>query len=332
MVIMKAKKRALIVETNSGLRSVLEKIFKGRQFEVLSTESIEGIVPLFERKPFDAILVNWTEEWTHCRALLRAVCSSHPETVIVVSRLSGNLDLAVELLRAGARDCLTAPVGLAELVDAVERALKRHFLAMRTWYDQSVMAIAASIRLRDVETEEHCLRVANTTVRLCSALGVTDDERLESIRWGAFLHDVGKVGIPDHILHKNGPLTPEEKFQIRRHPEIGKELLDRIPFLEESIPLVLYHHERFDGRGYPAGLEGEAIPLEARAIAVADTVDAMASSRPYRPALAWDHILAELSGNRGGQFDPRVVDAALRDQETVFQEYLECPNVEGALC
>jgi putative nucleotidyltransferase with HDIG domain len=329
---MKTMKRALIVEAEPGLRSLLEKIFKGREFDVRGTDSIEGIVGYLEREDFDVIVVNWTPQWEPWRPLLRAVCTSHPDAVVVVSRLSGSLDLAVELLKAGAGDCLTSPVGLGELVDAAEHALKRRFVAVRAWYDQSVMAIAAAIRLRDVETEEHCLRVAETTVRLCGALGMSEDDRLQSVRWGAFLHDVGKVGIPDRILHKDGPLTPDEREQIRRHPVIGKELLERIPFLQGAIPLVLYHHERFDGRGYPEGLKGDAIPLAARAIAVADTVDAMYSNRPYRPAMTWDQIVDELSDNRGGQFDPAVVDLALSRQDEVFQEYLDCSKREGVAC
>jgi putative nucleotidyltransferase with HDIG domain len=299
---------------------------------VRATESVEGIVGFLEREEFDVIVVNWTEEWEPSRALLRALCAAHAETVMVVSRLSSNLDLAIELLKAGACDCLTQPVGLAGLVDAAEHALKRRFIALRAWYDQSVMAIAAAIRLRDVETEEHCLRVADTTVRLCTALGMTEDDELQAVRWGAFLHDVGKVGIPDRILHKDGPLTADERAQIRRHPVIGQELLERIPFLERSIPLVLYHHERFDGHGYPHGLKGDAIPLAARAIAVADTVDAMFSNRVYRPAVSWDQIVEELSENRGAQFDPHVVDTALSRQDEVFPEYLACDRREGVEC
>ncbi len=329
---MKTTKRALIVEADAGLRVLLEKIFKGRDFDVRCTDAVEGIVGFLEREDFDVIVVNWTPDWDAWRPLLRAVCSSHPDVAVVVSRLSGSLDLAVELLKAGAADCLTTPVGLGGLVDAAEGALKRRFVAVRAWYDQSVMAIAAAIRLRDVETEEHCLRVADTTVKLCEALGVKEDDRLQSIRWGAFLHDVGKVGIPDSILHKDGPLTSSEVVQIRRHPIIGKELLERIPFLEGSIPLVLYHHERFDGQGYPTGLKGEAIPLAARAIAVADTVDAMFSNRPYRPSLTWDRIVEELVENRGGQFDPAVVDVALSRQDEVFEEYLACSGREEMAC
>lgn len=322
---MKGMRKALIVEKSTELRQCLSDLFEGHQFKVAGASSVEGIISLLEYGSVDLILVNWTDAWMPSRQLLRAICASNFDTVIVVAGLAGNLQLALELLRAGATECLTKPVALAELVVAAEEALKRHFLGTRPWYDQSVMAIAAAIGLRDVETEEHCRRVANTTVRLCRLLGVTAESRLQAIEWGAYLHDVGKVGIPDRILHKNGSLTLEEQEEMRRHPEIGSALLSRIPFLSESIPVVLHHHERYDGAGYPAGLSGDLIPLEARAIALADTVDAMLSNRPYRRAQPWQVVVRELCRSSGTQFDPLVVDAALGHQDEVFRDYLIFP-------
>ncbi len=319
---MKPKKSVLIVEEQDELRRELSRLFEEHQYEAHEAGDIEFLWRKTELAGFDLILIHWRPEWYPDRFRVRAVCGKYPESVVIVAGLLPDYELAVDFLKAGARDCLGDTLSSTELVDACEAALNQHFRALRPWYNQSVMAIAAAIGLRDVETEEHCQRVSNTTVRLCRALGLDQEKHLQAIRWGAFLHDVGKVGIPDSILHKSGSLDPFERQQMRRHPEIGRDLLARIPFLEESIPLVLFHHERFDGSGYPQGLRGEEIPLEARAIAVADTVDAMLSNRVYRSAQTWETVLQELQDHRGSQFDPWVVDVALGHRETVFQDYI----------
>lgn len=330
---MKGNGRALVVERELGIRQLLGHLFSEHQFVTLGVTSIKGMLPVLDQEEFELILVNWSRAWEPYRALLKGICAAHPESVVVVSNLGGDLALAIDLLKAGARECLTVAATPSDLVQASNLAILRHFRAVLPWYDHSVMAIASAIGLRDVETEEHCQRVANTTVRLCTVLGITQEKRLHSIRWGAFLHDVGKVAIRDGILHKSGPLTAEENRQMRRHPEIGRELLTRIPFLGDSIPLVLHHHERYDGGGYPDGMRGEDIPLEARAIAVADTVDAMVNTRPYRRALSWDQAVMELREHRGTQFDPWVVDQALRYQHEVFEDYFpDAERREGRLC
>jgi len=320
-VIMSGNKQALIVDLDEERGPLVRELFARRRFDARVVSSVEAVASVLREHEIDAVLVLWTPVWNTFREVLSRICSSHPEAVVVVSCLRGDLSLAIELLKAGARECLTAPVPLPELVTAVEAALHRHFLAVRPWYNQSVMAIAAAIGLRDVETEEHCHRVATTTVRLCRVLGITEEKHCQAIRWGAYLYDVGKVGIPDNILHKQGSLDTQETQVMRRHPEIGRALLQRIPFLTDSIPLVLHHHEHFDGTGCPAGLRRGEIPLEARAIAVADTVDAMLNKRPYRSAMSWDEVVEELRRNRGRQFDPEVVDLALSHSHEVFQVY-----------
>lgn len=135
--------------------------------------------------------------------------------------------------------------------------------------------------------------------------------KMDALSLGALLHDVGKVHVPKAILEKPGPLTAEEWRVIKEHPVVGYEILREIPELEAALPVVRHHHERFDGTGYPDGLAGEAIPLEARIMAVSDAFDAMRSDRPYRPRLSLEETVAELTRGRGRQFDPTVVDAFL---------------------
>ncbi len=195
-------------------------------------------------------------------------------------------------------------------------------------YEATLQALTRALDTRDEETEEHSQRVRRYTELIGRQLGVVEDELTEIVH-GALLHDIGKIGVPDAILLKPGKLTPDELSIMRKHPEIGFRMIAHIPFLAKASEVVLHHHETYDGRGYPAGLSGDKIPLGARIFAVADTFDAMTSDRPYRSALPVESALAEIRRCRGTQFDPLVVDAflaipvaqlrAVRDQATVPQ-------------
>jgi len=174
----------------------------------------------------------------------------------------------------------------------------------------TIEALATALELRGADTEGHCQRVSLYTVAAARRLGVDGDE-IEQLRWGAMLHDVGMVAVPDVILLKPGQLHPEEWALVKRHPEDGARLLQHISGLGAALSIVRFHHERFDGAGYPLGLRGTAIPLGARIFAVADTLDAITTGRPYRPARTWEQARVEILQERGSHFDPRVVDAFL---------------------
>jgi HD-GYP domain-containing protein (c-di-GMP phosphodiesterase class II) len=170
-------------------------------------------------------------------------------------------------------------------------------------------SIYRALEERD-QTQGHGARVAALAEPVALRLG-WDDERLWNLRFGAPLHDIGKVSIPWELLRKTGPLALEELDEIRRHPRAGAELVLPIRSAHRALPYVLFHHERWDGGGYPSGLRGRSIPLEARLLAVADAFDAMTSPRPYRPALPVDHALVEVAACAGSQFDPRVAEIFL---------------------
>ncbi|MBI3761320.1 MAG: diguanylate cyclase, partial [Chloroflexi bacterium] len=189
---------------------------------------------------------------------------------------------------------------------ALERA--RLFADLRDSYDRTLDALAAALDARDKETEGHSRRVVAYTLALAGRINVPEDE-LVTIRRGALLHDIGKIGVPDTILLKPGPLTDEERAIMRRHPEWGQRILSGIRFLEDAVQIVCAHQERWDGAGYPRGLAGEAIPLGARIFAVADTFDAITSDRPYRAARPYAVARAEIEAGSGAQFDPRAVEA-----------------------
>ncbi|MGZ5555249.1 MAG: HD-GYP domain-containing protein [Candidatus Aminicenantales bacterium] len=175
-------------------------------------------------------------------------------------------------------------------------------------YDSTLENFMAALDLRDVETYGHSKTVARYSHVLAEAAGIHDPQALDSIRKGALLHDSGKMAIPDAILKKPGPLTPKEWEAIRRHPALGYGLVRDMKLLREVGDIILYHHEHYDGTGYPKGLKAEAIPFEARIFAVADTLDAVTSHRPYRAPRDFRAARHELETNSGRQFDPKVVD------------------------
>ena len=191
-------------------------------------------------------------------------------------------------------------------------------------------ALAAALDAREHETGLHSKRVACHTLLL--ARRFTDDPaRLHQLYWGALLHDLGKIGIPDAILLKDGPLTDEEWSVMRTHPEIGHRILDAVPFMAEAAQIVLCHEERFDGSGYPSALAGEAIPLWARLFAVIDTLDAITSDRPYRKALSFDDAKTEIQRMSGTQFDPVAVEAFLAEEPALREMVaLKCHAPEPA--
>jgi putative nucleotidyltransferase with HDIG domain len=177
---------------------------------------------------------------------------------------------------------------------------------LRRSYKATVLALANAVEARDAYTGRHAQRVAAYGLRIAHAAGVDVDPQVE---FGFLLHDVGKVAVPDAILFKPGPLSDEERALMVRHPQIGSEILRHIDFLDEAKVVVRHHHERWDGKGYPDGLAGEEIPLQARVFAVADTLDALTTDRPYRPACGWSDARQVIRGQSGSQFDPAIVAA-----------------------
>lgn len=177
-------------------------------------------------------------------------------------------------------------------------------------YDATIEGWSRALELRDRETKGHTLRVTNLALGLARAMQI-DESRLIHLRRGALLHDIGKLGVPDEILFKPGELSAEEREIIQRHPDLAYEMLSPIEYLKPALTIPLCHHERWDGSGYPLGLRGEQIPLEARIFAVVDVWDALRSDRPYRAAWSNEETLDYLRAQAGKQFDPQVVDCFL---------------------
>jgi response regulator RpfG family c-di-GMP phosphodiesterase len=258
-----------------------------------------------------------------------------PDTTVVMVSGAQTVESAIEALRAGAFDYVTKPFDLRHVEAAVGRALehtrlcesKRHYenyleelVAERTAeldrtlatledsYRMTLKTLAAALETRDRETHGHSERVVSFSLRLGRELNLPREE-LRSLEFGALLHDIGKIGVPDAILHKPAQLCAEEWVKMRRHPVHGQQILQGIEFLEGAARVVGQHHEKWDGTGYPAGLRGEAIDLNARIFAVADAFDAITSDRVYRAGRSYEVAVTELDEFAGRQFDPEVVAA-----------------------
>jgi diguanylate cyclase (GGDEF)-like protein len=195
-------------------------------------------------------------------------------------------------------------------VDTVSRWIGSMRQQLRQAYLESTSALVGAVEAKDPHTRQHSLRVSDFTGELAQRLGLPAAQ-IESLQTAAALHDVGKIGVPDAILQKPGPLTRDEFALIRQHPETALQILGHARFLNAELPTILHHHERFDGGGYPAGLSGERIPFAARILAVADALDAMSSRRSYKEEYTLDRIRQELEDESGRQWDPVVVEAAL---------------------
>ena len=347
-------RRILIVDDDAGLRMLLRTTLDADDFEVAEAEDAQraselarfwrptvvlldvampGIDGLsfsgeLKRKPVYGapvvILLTGTELTKEgaaragADALLRKPFSPL-ELVTVIDRTTGTDPVALTSLpgEAGSEQLLLYARDLGRLVE-IERMQRK---VVQDAYRETVIALANALEVKDMPTRVHSARVRDYAVQLTAAIEprlLTDP----SLEYGFLLHDVGKLGVPQELLAKPGALTAEELKLMREHTVIGADILADVTFLRgEGIKVIRSHHERWDGTGYPDHLVGPAIPLSARIFAVADAVDAMTGERPYREPASWDVATKEIASQRGRQFDPDVVDAFMRENETLRRVY-----------
>jgi HD-GYP domain-containing protein (c-di-GMP phosphodiesterase class II) len=203
---------------------------------------------------------------------------------------------------------LAAQAAMAVEQSVLFEKLRNYAQEVEAGYDSTLKVLSAALDTKDQDTHGHSERVARLTVAVARELGVPN-ERLVDIERGALLHDVGKIGVPDDVLRKPAALNEGEWEAMQKHPLLAGLMVSKVGFLEKALPILLYHHERFDGGGYPFGLQGHSIPLEARMFAVVDAFDAITSDRPYRKAVSTEAALAEIVRHAGTQFDPEIVEA-----------------------
>jgi len=272
--------------------------------------------------------------------LLKNVKTIKPKMMVTIMTAYPEIDMAVEAIRLGANDFIIKPVDLELMVFSVKKALEQKrmeeeieahhknleklveegtsklreaLLVLKKTHLDSVKVLAGAIDAKDPYTRGHSDRPIKMSMRIGMKMGFSE-ERLENLVFGALFHDIGKIGIRDEVLQKKGPLTPEEYQYVQQHPLIGVKIIEGIDFFKDKVSMIRNHHEHFDGGGYPDGLMGETIPLEARIIAVSDAFDAMTSLRPHRRAMPVEGVLLEMEKGKGRQFDPQILEIFLNEK------------------
>jgi putative two-component system response regulator len=328
--------RIVVVDDDAAMLRLLERILKRAGYgNVLCTsDPFEAIGACQEQRP-DLVVLDLHMPTLDGFTLLERIRSYVDEDAYLpVLVLTGDLSpwARQRALSSGAKDFLTKPFDTPEVLIRIHNLLETRSMHLQLRRQNALLEAAVQARTREIEearieilerlakaaeyrddgTRRHTERVGVYSARLARALGLPEAE-VQLIRRAAPLHDLGKIGIPDHILLKPGELTPEEAAIMRTHTTIGAEILSgsRVPTLAMAAEIALCHHEHWDGTGYPRGLVGEEIPLPARIVAVADFYDALAHDRPYRRAWPTGQIITELCRQSGRQFDAQVVDAFL---------------------
>jgi putative two-component system response regulator len=308
--------RILVIDDEHVIRGLMIEILEAAGHEVEGAETAERALALLEENDFDLVVSDVVMPGLSGLELLEAAHARRASLPIVLVTGAGTYDTLSQALTRGAAGLVTKPFAHAELQTAVSDALERasrsrEELRERLLAPTLASALANAIEARDSYLHGHCERLAALAVRIGEVLGL-ESEEIEILRLGAILHDVGKIGIPDRVLLKPGPLDDEEWLIAKQHPLIGDKLLEPLDLLASARPIVRHHHERVDGGGYPDRLADEEIPLGARIVAVADSVEVMSSRQLYRQPRTTAEIVEELRRQRGAQWDERIVDIVLQ--------------------
>jgi len=340
--------RILIADDEPEIRDVLSELLS-ENYDCHVVASAEDVLARLRMGQFDVVVSDINMEGMSGLEMIPHVARIAPDATVIMISGAQTVESAIEALRAGAFDYLMKPFDLRHVEAAVSRALdhtrlreaKRRYenyleelVAERTAeldrtlrtledsYRMTLKTLAAALETRDRETHGHSERVVSFSLRLGRELNLSSED-LRALEFGALLHDIGKIGVPDAILHKPAQLCAEEWVNMRRHPVHGQQILQGIEFLEGAARVVGQHHEKWDGTGYPAGLRGDEIDLNARIFAVADAFDAITSDRVYRAGRSYEVAVAELDEFAGRQFDPEVVAAFHRVPREEWKELRE---------
>lgn len=356
-----ATPKILIIDDEPNVLSVLYSLLS-EQYDCKTAANAREALEHLREQSFDLVLSDIMMPGMSGLELLEEIMRVSRETIVIM--ISGNLNIqnAIDAMRRGAFDYVTKPFNLSDVEAAVQRALRHQALlkanqqyeqhleelvSLRTHelsvanmnlnatleklylsYRATLQSLAMALEARDAETKGHSVRVVAYCLRLGKELGLTDRD-LITLEHGALLHDIGKIGVPDAILRKRGALTEEEWVHMRKHVEFGLQIVGGIDFLEGASQIVGQHHERYDGSGYPTGIEGDQIVLGARIFAVADTVDAITSDRPYRAGRPFEAAAEELQRFSDKHFDPQVIRAFNRIPLDAWREIRELASEPG---
>jgi response regulator RpfG family c-di-GMP phosphodiesterase len=332
-----APPRILIVDDDDSVRDVISVLLTEEGYNCVVASGAEMALDLASEAETPLVISDMKMPGKDGLWLLENLRERHPDTSVIMLTGYGDTESAVDCLRRGAVDYLLKPPKLTDLIRAIERALAKRRIEMarkryqkklerkvrdRTaelrsalrnianTYQNTLLALVAALDAREHETSDHSQRVVSYTAAIAQRMSIGGKE-LEEIGRGALLHDIGKIGVPDAVLLKPGKLTPDEWLEMRKHPDIGFQMIQTIPFLDTPAQIVLSHQERWDGAGYPRNLQKNEIHIGARIFAVADTLDAMTSDRPYRKGTTFANAIQEIKRCANTQFDPEVVRAFL---------------------
>ncbi len=326
--------RVLIADDEPDIREVLNDLLS-ESCDCATVDSAEDALERLQSGDFNLVISDIMMSGMSGLEMIPRVLKLAPDTVVIMISGAQTLESAIGALRAGAFDYIMKPFDIQHVEAAVRRALEHHDLrvakrhyenyleemveqrtaeldntlhSLEDAYRNTLKALTAALETRDSETHGHSERVVSFSLRLGRELGLSR-EQTRALEFGSLLHDIGKIGVPDAILRKPAKLTDEEWVRMRQHPVLGQQILHGIEFLEGAARVVSQHHERWNGSGYPLGLRGAEIDLNARIFAVADAFDAMVSDRVYRAGRPYEGAAAELDRYADEQFDPEVVKA-----------------------
>ena len=329
--------RVLVVDDEEFLRSIVrERLEIAGYFVEEASDGDEALAMLESNGPYNVLLTDIRMPVMDGITLLGEWGKRSPGTAGIVMSANAELDTAVHALKMGACDYITKPFNFDVLLITIENALRKKDLerqlddyranleekvkeqtdVINSMYVRSIDAMIKALEAKDFYTRGHSQRVTLYSMAIAAELGMKGQE-LEDLHRASVLHDLGKIGVREAVLNKPGRLTEEEFGEIVRHPETAVRILEPIPFFRPLLPAILHHHERFDGKGYPSRLAGRSIPLASRIMAIADTFDAMTSTRAYRKALPVADAIAEIRRCSGTQFDPDIVPAFLACQSKI---------------
>src|SRR6476620_3333904 len=340
-----ASPRILIVDDEAEITEILADLLS-EDYDCLRAGSAEQALAELRGMEFQLVISDITMSGMSGLEMIPHVKSHSPNTVVVMISGMQTVESAIDALRLGAFDYLMKPFDLRQVEAVVKRALEHHELivakqryenhleelveqrtaeldramdSLEEAYRSTLKALTTALETRDQETHGHSDRVVSYSLRLGREYGL-NREQMKALEFGSLLHDIGKIGVPDLILRKPAKLTEEEWVVMREHPMHGQQILRGIEFLQGASRVVAQHHEKWDGSGYPLGLQEEEIDLNARIFAVADAFDAITSDRVYRRGKAYEAAAKELDEWAGRQFDPKVVEAFHRVPKEDWEE------------